>query len=584
MFYEDDGSIEIAYSKYLSLSIGALRTLASKYGITFYFGTKKRDLALTVIPDAMENDTFLEDFYNNLKPKEQKILKYIVNYRGKNLHSDVKKVFKFDIVSLRQGGRDVYVWWLELFVDQGKMDEELKLYFLSFLEENNPKDTKEKKPHPTTSVKATLRDISKIKIDKLDSEHNPVSQKLLKYEPEDIVTTVRIVYQLAKDTKIKITQKGTLAVRSEKLIRENVSVDNTYYIWLLNFLMGIKYLFSQKETLPTKAFDTAIAQDDGMLMKTLFEQYIETRVQHEFGFFIFEIQAVSGNLISGFRLSILEIMKKTEYNEWISIDYIVDQIPLNAKTIKQITNEYNACYSFDANYYRQHSKYNRLENLKIVVRYFIKSFIGIAYRFGLFDIAKTPEDSFIEEDLELLDGYYSSPFAAIEYAKLTDLGKFVLNIEKSFSGKNDFSLTLSPYSYEIKVDNPGPLSDVFLLRVAAKTDENRYHTDIKIFMNSIDSAKNYESVKNEFLSKCDTVPPNWQTFFETINRRISSTKVISRTAILIEITNPKEILRIITSNPKLQEKILKTDKFHIVVFKENLNYVKKALREYGVIL
>ena len=117
MFYEDDGSIEIAYSKYLSLSIGALRTLASKYGITFYFGTKKRDLALTVIPDAMENDTFLEDFYNNLKPKEQKILKYIVNYRGKNLCSDVKKVFKFDIVSLRQGGRDVYVWWLELFVD-----------------------------------------------------------------------------------------------------------------------------------------------------------------------------------------------------------------------------------------------------------------------------------------------------------------------------------------------------------------------------------------------------------------------------------------------------------------------------------
>ena len=206
-------------------------------------------------------------------------------------------------------------------------------------------------------------------------------------------------------------------------MRENLSVDNTYYIWLLNFLMGIKYLSSQKETLPTKIFDTTIAQNDGMLIKTLFEQYIETRVQHEFGFFIFEIQAVSGNLISDFRLSILEIIKKMECNEWISIDYIVDQIPLNAKTLKQITNEYHACYIFGANYSRHRSNYNRLENLKIVVRYFIKSFIGIAYRFGLFDIAKTPEDSFTEEDLELLDGYYNSPFAAIEYAKLTDLDR-----------------------------------------------------------------------------------------------------------------------------------------------------------------
>ena len=587
MFYEEDEPLEIAYNKYLSLSVGALRTLASRYGIAFYFGAKKNDLALHIIPDAMADDSFLEDFYKKLKPKEQKIFKYIVNYRGRTLRSDVKKVFKFDIVSMRQGGKDIYVWWLELLVDQGKMDEELKLYFLTFLEENNPEKLKGKKPHPIPSIKATLGDISQVKIDKLDSEYNQVSQKLLGYEPEDIITTVRIIYQLTKDARIKITQKGALAVRSEKLIRENVSVNNAYYIWLLNFLMEINYLSSQKVLLPTKVFDTAIAQDDGMLIKTLFEKYVETGVQHEFTFFIFRIQAVRGNLISDFRLSILDKIKKMECSDWISIDYMVDQIPLNAKTIKQITNDYHACYSFDTNHYRHRGNYNRLEHLKIVVRYFIKSFIGIAYRFGLFDIAKTPEESFIKKDLKLLeslDGYYSSPFSSIEYAKLSDLGKFVLNIEKNFSGENDFSLILSPYSYEIKVDNPGTLSDVFLLRIAAKTDENRYHTGIKIFMNSIDSAKNYESVKNEFLSKCDTIPPNWQTLFDTIDRRISSTKVVSRTAILIEITNPKEILRIITSNPKLQEKILKTDKFHIVVLKENLPYVKKALREHGVIL
>lgn len=584
MFYEEDEPIEIAYSKYLTFNIGVLSTLASKYGINFYYGASKNDLALDIIPEAMASDTLLEDFFKNLKPKEQEILKYIVNYRGRTLRSDVKQKFKFDIVSLSKDGRDIYVWWLELLLDQEKMDEGLKLYFLSFLGESDHGEAQEKNPRPAPPIAVAAGEINQVTIDKLDRSYNDFSQKLFIYEPEDIVTTVRIIYQLSKDGKIKITQKKALAVRSDKLMKENLPVESTYYIWLLNFLMEIDYLSSQQALLPTKVYDSAISQDDGMLIKTLFEKHIKRTVQYEFTFFIFRIQAVHAKFISALRLSILEIVKKMAHDQWISIDYITDQIPLNKKTLKQITNDNPTCYCFDSNYYRHNNHYNRLEHLKIVVRYFIKSFIGIAHRFGLFEIAKTPEESFIEEELDLLDNLYNSPFSAIEYAKLTDLGKYVLDIEKNFSGKNDFKLTLSPYTYEIKVDHSGSLSDVFLSSIADKTAENRYHTSIKIFMNSITSAKNYESLKDQFLSKCDTLHPNWQKFFETIDRRIGSLKVVNRSAILIEISNPKEILRIITSNPKLQEKILKADKFHIVVLKENLNYVKKVLKEYGVIL
>jgi len=74
MFDEEDEPIEISYSKYMQLSVGALRTLCSKYGIAFHFGMKKRDMAMNIIPDAMANSDLLEHFYKNLQPKEQKIL------------------------------------------------------------------------------------------------------------------------------------------------------------------------------------------------------------------------------------------------------------------------------------------------------------------------------------------------------------------------------------------------------------------------------------------------------------------------------------------------------------------------------
>ena len=422
MFDEEDEPIEISYAKYMEMSVGALKTLCNKYGIPFHFGTKKRDLAMNIIPNAMANSNILEKFYQSLHPNKQKILNYIVHYQGHKLRLDIKKVFKFDILSLKKDDRDIYVWWLELLLNNEQMDDDIRLYFLSFLEDS---PTLKDVPAKTTVKNATLASIDQIKIDKLDRNYQPVSQKLIAHKAEDIASAIRIIYRLTKDSRIKITQKGTLAVRSNKLLQENLPLDSFNYILLLNFLIDNKYLSSPQLKLPTKTFDTLVSNDDGTLIKRLFMKFMAMGIQFEFNYVIFPTQSIEKELISKFRASIIEIIKNSSSSKWISIDSIVDQIPLNSKTLRQITNSYDYCYNFDL--HNHHQGYNQLKHLKIVIRYFIKSFIGIAHNLGLFDIAKTDKSSFIGEDLKLLNRYYDSPFASIEYARLSDLGKFALS-------------------------------------------------------------------------------------------------------------------------------------------------------------
>lgn len=580
LFNEEYKTIDIASKKYMSLSKGALETLCSKYDIKISFTKTKKEIALQIIPFVMVSEGYLEHFYSELTPKEQKILKFIVNYRGGNLRIAVKRKFKFDIVLMTRGSQIIYVWWLELLLYQDKMDESLREYFFDFLGEGNKEEMLiVHKMHPSTT-----KDVGSVTINKVDAHSEPISQKLNIEEPQDIVAIMRFFYRLAKDSKLKITQKGALTVRSRKLIEESISTDMNYYIWFINFLIDNKYLSHQQLKLPTKAFDKIIMYDDGKLIKALFNKHVATKIQQEFSFFPFVISSKHGSNVVQLRKTIIELITNLDTQEWISIDFLADQIPLTKKVITQISNDYPYCYNFEQDYRHKYSSYNQIEDLAMVLRYFIKSFIGIASYFGLFTLATTAKVSFVEEELQRLNSYYNRPLINIEYVKLTELGRFVFGLEKSFAGANNFVLALNPYAYEIKVENPNSLSQLFLSSIATEITEHKYQTTLKTLMHSIDTVQSFHILKEEFLSKCESIPENWQRLFETIERRINSINIVSRLAILIEIKKPKEIQSIIASHPKLQEKILKADKLHIVVLKDDLTYVKKILKEHGVLI
>ncbi len=430
----------------------------------------------------------------------------------------------------------------------------------------------------------TTSDITTVTIKKYTLDREQIIQKLFVETPLELALSARVIYQYAKNNKIKVTQKGELTVRSAKLLDANLTVGYNYYIWLLNFLINNKYLGTKQEKLPTKAFDKLINSDDGVFTSTIFTKFLNLKMQKEFDFIPFDISKYSGNGIKEFRTSIIEIIKTLKNNEWINIDYIANQIAITPRTLKQITNNNHRCYNFKNSSRTYYESYNRIENLKIIVRFFIKSFVGTMNRFGLCSIAKTAQESFCGEDFPDLQIRYDIEYTAVEYFKLSSIGLFSLGIEDIYVDKNDFTLVLNDYNYEIGVNTPNGRSDILLSNIAKKISSTKYYTNLNIFMGNVDSEDSYNSIKKLFLSKCTNMPPNWKRLIETMDSRISSATIVSSTSVLIKINNSKEILHIISSNPNLKDKMLKADKFHLVVLKENLAYVKKIFKENGVIL
>jgi len=572
MFYFDPhdypNALEIAKTKYTKLSIDELKFLCNKYNIPLPYQAKKNFIIFNSLDKALNDEKFIQNAYDILSKEQKKIFKYIVNYDKFDLEKDVRKKFNFDIKQKRINGRDKYVWWLELFLDNNQMDPDIKKYHFNFLHD---------KKLPKQRIESDIEDISKVEITKLSISNKTLKQKLIAKEANSLIENLKIIYTFLKTKKITITAKGELTVRTQKLLAQNLNTDEEQYLWLLNILIELNFISGTKEKIATKYFDSLIKKSDGDIVKELFDKYVKLDYQYEFRYFKFHAVSTRGQYISKFREKVIKLVLDIENNNWINIEYIVDNIDINKNTLTQITNNYIHCYS-------DNSSYNNIRYLKTVIRYFIKSFIGVLYNFGLANIAETKNIGYFRDDLILIKPNYPGKFTNLEYFKINSLGRYIFGIEDKYSSVSDYQLVLNSYTLDITVENGNNLSDIFLENIATKISTNRYKTDIKTFTKQIDSKKDFLNIKDSFLSKSIDTPQNWIDFFKLLENRIDSISKITSSAILIKLPNDKEILKLISSNLKLRDKIIKADRLHMVILKENLASVKTILKEYGIII
>lgn len=582
---DDYSHIEIVANKYTYMSETALRGLCLKCNIPIFWGEKQKNIALKLIPKALCSDNFLNIFYHALQPKEKKILIFIVRYNGNDIEKAVKKKFQFEIVLMKTRTLTTYVWWLELFMDNNHFDSTLKDFFLKFLSEDRQKknkNTKEISRPKEIEVVQTTKDLQTVMIDKVSISGQAYPQNLQELKPQDAILAIQVLYILSRDSKLKITQKGTIDVRHEKLLIEKMP-QGFNYIWLLNFLSMRGCFVLEQLRIPTSKFIKLVNNSDADIVKILFNEFIDAKEMYELEYAMFHVSKVKGEYVKLMREMVLNIIKEEEDTTlWLNVDYIVDKIKISSETLKYITNNYIYCYGFYGNSNR--ISYNKIEHLKVVVRYFVKIFVGIMNGFGLCSLGKTEYQTFNQQDIRIIRDEKPRTYANVEFFKLSDLGHYVLGLENEFKNANDYKLILNSYILEIKVENKNNLSDIFLENIAIKVDDSKYKTDVKTFMQHINSSSEYENIKNAFIQKCDEVPQIWKQFFETMKERSSGASLVSQSAVLIKLQNNKELLKLISTHEKLKTKILKADNLHIVVLKSDLPYVKKTLKEYGILI
>ncbi len=415
----------------------------------------------------------------------------------------------------------------------------------------------------------------------LDYEKYKQTVEVLK--AEDTLTAIKILYTVANDSKLKVTKKRTLAVRSYNLLEKQMP-QGYAFAWLINMSVEHKYLQNGQLLLPTQKFHKLIEKSDGEIVKNIFQNILDSPWNHEIANALFRASITRGEGVKNFRKVIVKLIKQQDASLWVSIDSLVDQIKLDNQTLKDITNGYRYCYAF----YGKSKKiqYNKIEYLKVVVRYFLKTFFGNMCQIGLCDLGVTEFQAYNKEDVPILQGAVEADtrFGHIEFYKLTTLGRYALGIETHFESGDEYRLLLNDYNLELKVQNGNNLLDIFLKRIATKIDETKYVVDTKSFMKNIDTLQSYRQVKKSFLDKTGDLPQNWKSFFEILDKRAKSISVVSRGAVVLKVQNSKDIVEILSSNKRLQKKILKADKMHIVVMQEDFSTVKNILKEYGVLV
>ncbi len=427
------------------------------------------------------------------------------------------------------------------------------------------------------------KELKDIVVNKYNLSYEQYEQNLEKIEAEDTLLAIKILYSIASDSKLKVTQKRALAVRSKKLLDQQMP-ENYDATWLINMLVAHNYLENNKLILPTSKFHKLLKKSDGDVVKDIFNTILSSKYNHEIRNALFHTSMARGDGVKKFRELIVRLIKKQDQYLWINIDYLVNQIKLDAKTLKNITNNYKYCYNFYGS--AQRNQYNNIKHLKVIVRYFLKTFFGIMSQTGLWDLGVTKFQAYNKEDLGVLSRIteVGASFANIEFYKLTDLGSYVLGFDTNFNSKNDYNLVLNDYNYEFKVENSNNLSDVYLEKIAIKKDDGKYKVDIKSFMKNIDTKEVYQHTKETFKNKVDYLPENWKQFFTVLDDRVNNISVVSKSVVLMKVQNNKDILGLISSTKKLQEKILKADKFHIVVMQKDFTSVKNILKDYGIVV
>jgi len=429
----------------------------------------------------------------------------------------------------------------------------------------------------------TAKELKDIVVDKYTLNGERYEQKLHELLAEDILLAINVLYTVANDSKLKVTQKRELAVRSKKLLLAQMPEDY-HFPWLINLLSDNNYLQKSQILLPTNKFHKLMLKSDGDIIKDIFKNILNLQYNSELSSGIFSTSITRGDHVKNFREMIVKLIKEQDKALWINIDSLVNEIKISSRTMKYITNNYNYCYAFYGNSNRL--AYNKIEHLKVVVRYFLKTFFGVMCQMGLCDLGATEFQAYNKEDVRILKGFteYGTKFGNVEFYKLTKLGHYVLEFDTIFQSKNDYKLLLNSYNYELKVENSNKLSDIYLEKIATKIDDAKYHIDIKSFMKNINSKLEYQNTKETFINKVENLPQNWQQFFKLLDAREESVSTVSKSVVLLKIQNNRDILKLISSNNKLQDKILKADKFHIVVMQKDFIYVKTILKEYGIVV
>lgn len=182
-----------------------------------------------------------------------------------------------------------------------------------------------------------------------------------------------------------------------------------------------------------------------------------------------------------------------------------------------------------------------------------------------------------------------TPFSQIEYIRLTPLGRYVLNVDKSYEAPvmdEDAYFELDPERLIIRsLVTPNPYAQL-LLDSSTPISKNRYETSAKSFLakcRSREDVENNISIFRQFISQ--ELPPLWKQFFQSLlmhcHPLTADGTAYKHYKIAPENT---ELIRLLTTDEQLRKLVIRAEGYLILVKNEDIRRFEDQLKKHGYLL
>jgi len=280
--------------------------------------------------------------------------------------------------------------------------------------------------------------------------------------------------------------------------------------------------------------------------------------------------------------TIVKLIMELPSEKTISISNVINYLVYRDEflDIIELKDVYDYVYINESNYGRtrisQYDEYHRY-----IIEPFVKSIFFILGSLGLFTLYYDLPSG--NNGLYLKNNYLSK-YDGLKYIELTKLGEYVLGRtdDYAFAEENeDAEIVYDEDLLLITIIGSAPIMSMFLEKISIKIGENKYRMDKGRFLRGLLTIKELEERIKEFKNKFyKNLPQVWETFFDELRSKVNCLTHESDIKVF-KVKQDKEFFKILATESKLKEYILKAEGFYILIKEENVCKVKTILLKYG---
>lgn len=408
----------------------------------------------------------------------------------------------------------------------------------------------------------------------------------------DILLELPRLQAYAQQGNIKVSGKGKPAVSTLGKMQRKLNTAE-FYPEEKNKLVGLMRtnLLAGLVTTIGKANATS---DSAVLVKMLIQSYYNNnyRTIHKLLTYLKGTGHLDDYYTERIEPHFVHLLSELPEGDWISMDNINQYLKFNfidIRPVKDYTARNKLYYNYTAEV--KYERYSYQENKHYIDgdRYdraitlpTLKGTFFLFAAFGLLDLAYDKIDG------EEVGRTFDSPYDGLKYVRLTSLGAYVSGQKTSFENPENIGqakMELSAESLTIISDKNDPTAAIILEPYTEKVTPNRFRTDYAIFLSGISNKKELADKIKLFKQVVTAdLPPNWQHFFEQLNKKIDPLEQAKQMVVFKIPSDSPDLIKLIARDAKLKNICYKAEGFHILVEKKKLAPFKARLREFGYLL